>query len=95
MSDTRYTSGWLVLALALAVVLSALTLVYSKHEARKAFIELQSLTHERDELNIEWGQLTIEQSTFSSHGRVEQVAIDELSLRRPELADIYVVEEAE
>ncbi|MEL7535991.1 MAG: cell division protein FtsL [Pseudomonadota bacterium] len=95
MSDQRYTSVWLVLALALAVVMSALALVYTKHEARKSFVELQNLTRERDQLNIEWGQLTIEQSTFATHGRVEQVAIDELELKRPALADIYVVEDAE
>lgn len=93
MSDQRYTSVWLVLALGLAVVMSALALVYTRHEARKSFVELQSLTHERDELNIEWGQLTIEQSTFATHGRVERVATEELSLRRPAFEDIFIVED--
>ena len=95
MSDQRYTSGWLVVALVLAVVVSALALVYTKHAARKSFVELQTLTRERDRLNIEWGQLTIEQSTFAAHGRVERVATDELALKRPALEDIFVVEDAE
>jgi cell division protein FtsL len=54
----------LVLIFSVVCVLSALALVYTKHESRKLFVELETLTHERDELNIEWGQLQIEQSTW-------------------------------
>ena len=82
----------LVLAFAVVCVLSALALVYTKHESRKLFVELEALTHERDELNIEWGQLQIEQSTWSTHARIEQVATEDLSLTRPEPTDIYVIE---
>ena len=53
----------LVLVFAVVCVLSALAVVYTKHESRRLFVELEQLTHERDELNIEWGQLQIEQST--------------------------------
>jgi cell division protein FtsL len=77
---------------ALVCVISALALVYTKHESRKLFIELEQLTTERDELNIEWGQLQIEQSTWATHARIEQVALQELSLIRPRSTDIYVIE---
>jgi cell division protein FtsL len=73
-------------------VLSALALVYTKHESRKLFVELESLTQERDDLNIEWGQLQIEQSTWATHARIEQVATDDLSLVRPVASEIYVIE---
>ena len=66
----------LVLVFAAVCVMSAMALVYTKHEARKLFVELETLTHERDELNIEWGQLQIEQSTWATHARIEQVAAD-------------------
>lgn len=82
----------LVLAFAVVCVLSALALVYTKHESRKLFVELEALTHERDQLNIEWGQLQIEQSTWSTHARIEQVATEDLSLVRPEATEIYVIE---
>ena len=82
----------LVLVFAVVCVLSALALVYTKHESRKLFVELEQLTHERDELNIEWGQLQIEQSTWAQHARIEQVAIDDLSLVRPEATEIFVIE---
>ena len=82
----------LVLVFASVCVLSAIAIVYTKHESRKLFVELEQLTEERDELNIEWGQLQIEQSTWATHGRIEQVANDRLSLKRPASADIYVIE---
>ena len=82
----------LVVVFALVCALSAIALIYTKHESRKLFVELESLTHARDELNIEWGQLQIEQSTWATHARIEQVATDDLSLVRPTSAEIYVIE---
>ncbi len=69
-----------------------MALIYTKHESRKLFVELEGLTHARDELNIEWGQLQIEQSTWATHARIEQVATDDLSLVRPQPTDIFVIE---
>ena len=82
----------LIAVFAAVCLLSALAIVYTKHESRRLFVELEELTAERDQLNIEWGQLQIEQSTFATHGRIEQVAADELALTRPEATDIYVIE---
>ena len=82
----------LVLVFAIVCVTSAMALVYTKHESRKLFVELEALTHERDELNIEWGQLQIEQSTWSTHARIEQVATDDLSLVRPAATEIFVIQ---
>ena len=75
-----------------ACVLSALAIVYTKHDSRKLFIELENLVTERDALNIEWGQLQIEQSTWATHARIERVAVDEMSLIRPQAEEIYVIE---
>ncbi len=82
----------LVLVFAVVCVTSAIALIYTKHESRKLFVELETLTQERDQLNIEWGQLQIEQSTWATHARIEQVAKDDLSLVRPEATEIYVIE---
>jgi cell division protein FtsL len=82
----------LVFVFAVVCVLTSMALVYTKHESRKLFVELEGLTHERDDLNIEWGQLQIEQSTWATHARIERVATDDLSLVRPEATDIYVIE---
>ena len=64
----------------LLVVTSAVGVVYSKHQARKLFVELQALGNERDDMDIEWGQLQLEQSTLSTQGRVEGKARDQLGM---------------
>ena len=82
----------LVLVFALVCVLSAMALVYTKHESRKLFVELEHLTHERDEHNIDWGRLQIEQSTWAQHARSEQVATEDLALVRPAATEVFVIE---
>ena len=82
----------LELVFAFVCVASALALVYTRHESRKLFVELEQLTSERDRLNIEWGQLQIEQSTWATHARIERVALEELSLVRPQSSEIFVIE---
>ncbi len=82
----------LLMIFAVVCVISAIALVYTKHESRKLFVELEQLTTERDELNIEWGQLQIEQSTWATHARIERVALEELSLVRPKSTEIYLIE---
>lgn len=83
---------FLTLIFAVVVVVSAMALVYTRHESRKLFIELEQLTTNRDELNIEWGQLQIEQSTWATHARIERVATEELALTRPGATEIFVIE---
>ena len=82
----------LTMIFAMVCVMSAIALIYTKHESRKLFVELERLTTERDELNIEWGQLQIEQSTWATLARIERVAAEELSLTRPKATEIYVIE---
>jgi len=82
----------LALVFAVVCVVSAMALVYTKHESRKLFIELEQLTTDRDELNIEWGQLQIEQSTWATHARIERVATEDLALARPLATEIFVIE---
>jgi cell division protein FtsL len=71
---------------------SALGVVYGKQEARTRFNELQKLTDRRDDLDIEWGQLQLEQSTWATHGRVERVAHDELGMITPQPSELRVVQ---
>ena len=82
----------LVAVLWLGVLGSSLGVVYAKHEARSRFNELQKLTKARDELDIEWGQLQLEQSTWATHGRVERVAREELRMVIPQAADLRIVQ---
>ena len=82
----------LITVFVVVCILSALAIVYTKHESRRLFVELEDLTAERDALNIEWGQLQIEQSTWATHARIERIAVEEMSLIRPQSDEIYVIE---
>ena len=77
--------------LALAVVASSVAAVNVRHEARKRFIELQSVNRARDELNIVWRQLQIERSTWATHARIEQIARDRLDMVVPATPDVEIV----
>jgi cell division protein FtsL len=76
----------------LAVLASSLGVVYGKQQARNRFSELQKLTNVRDELDIEWGQLQLEQSTWGTHGRVERVARDDLRMVIPQASELRIVQ---
>ena len=88
------TPAWrlVVAVLWVAVLGSSLGVIYAKQEARSRFNELQKLTQARDDLDIEWGQLQLEQSTWATHGRVERVARDELRMIIPQASDLRIVQ---
>lgn len=66
-----------------AVVVSGLCVVFVKHESRKLFVELQQLQTQRDDLNTEWGQLQLEQSTWATPSRIENIAVSRLGMMIP------------
>jgi cell division protein FtsL len=81
----------LSLALAMLVVISAIACVFSRHESRMQFTKLQSLISQRDALEVDWGRLQIEQSTWSTHSRVERLARKSMAMRNPAPEEILVV----
>lgn len=82
----------LLLLLLMALLLaSGLGVVRTTHENRYVFNRLQELKSEANALNVEWGQLLIEQSTFGVEGRIEQKAIDRLDMRVPSFGQIVMV----
>ncbi len=83
----------LTLVLAFVCVISALALVYTRHQSRELFVELETLSKESDDLKIEYGQLQLEQSARAALSEIEDFARDELSLERPESQDITVIEQ--
>jgi cell division protein FtsL len=74
-----------------ALLGAAIAVVWSKHQARSLFIELQALHAERDALDIEWGQLKLEQSAWAMHGRVEQTARVSLEMVVPRPDEVRIV----
>ena len=78
-------------ALAVVVIGSSVGVVFSKHQSRKLFVELERLNQERDELNIEWGRLQLEQSSWAAHGRVEQIARERMHMTLPLPGETVIV----
>jgi len=77
--------------LAVAVVTTAIVCVFARHESRKQFSLLQQLTTQRDALEVDWGRLQIEQSTWSTHARVESLARKKMGMRSPAPDEIKVI----
>lgn len=75
----------------LATLASAAGAVYAKHRARELFVQLEKLNQRRDNLEIEWGQLQLEQSAWSTHSFVENVATNRLRMSAPVPKEIEVV----
>ena len=82
-----------VLSLMVAAALaSAIGVVYARHLHRQAYIALSGLEHERDELNIEFGRLQLEQATWAEANRIEQVAGNRIGMKYPTDDDIVVLQ---
>jgi cell division protein FtsL len=75
----------------LAVLATAAGTIWSKHRARELFVELERLNAQRDSLEIEWGQLQLEQSAWSTHAFVERVASAKLRMAMPAPAEIRII----
>ncbi len=85
-------NSWLVLlVLWFAVLVSAAGAVWTRHRARELFVELEQLNRDRQQLDVTWGQLQLEQSYWSQHAQVESTARRRLDMRMPDPAAIQVV----
>ena len=85
---------WLALLLPflwLAVLGSAVQVIYARHTARDLFVRLEKLNAERDSLDMEWGRLQLEQSFWSSNAFVERVANAKLQMSLPQTKDVRIV----
>jgi cell division protein FtsL len=81
----------LAMFLSLLVFGSALSVVYSKHLNRKLFVNLGQLEQVHDDLQVEWGRLQLEHSTWASHDRIRQLARGRLQLHIPSAESIVLV----
>jgi len=88
---SRRVLMWAVPLLWVAALASAAGAVYCKHRSRELFVQLESLNARRDNLDIEWGQLQLEQSAWSTHAFVENVARTKLRMASPPPREIRLV----
>lgn len=84
-------AGSLLVILLLAVLVSAIGVVWTRHESRVLFVELTRLQNQRDELNIEYGRLELEQATWAEPRRIDEEARSKLGMVTPRPQDIQLV----
>jgi len=81
----------LMLALLGAVIASAISVVWARHESRVLFVNLTALQNQRDSMNIEYGKLELEQATFAEPRRIDQEARQQLGMVDPRPQDIRLL----
>ncbi|MBM2829276.1 MAG: cell division protein FtsL [Gammaproteobacteria bacterium] len=79
---------WILVA---AVFISAVEVVVARHQARKLFVEIQTLEKVRDELDEEWGRLQLEQSTWATDIRIESLTHGEMDMKTPDMNSIVLL----
>lgn len=88
---TDLTRHLLRVLLFLAVVASAIAVILSSHHNRQMHIALEKTMVERDELDVEWRNLVLEQGALSEHNRVESLVKKNLGMYRPSPEEEVVV----
>lgn len=76
----------------LLLMLSAAGVVYTSHLCRQLYTQLSGLQQEESNLQVEWGQYLLEQSTWASLTRIEKSATEELGMRVPDFNEVIMVE---
>ena len=83
---------YFVMVLLIAAVLgTGVAVVYARQEHRQAYVQLNRLVRERDELNIEFSRLQLEQATWAETNRIEQVATERVGMLFPAASELVVV----
>ncbi|MDR6937008.1 cell division protein FtsL [Luteibacter sp. 3190] len=77
--------------LLLAVIASAIGVVWTRHESRQLFIELSKLQAQKDDLGVEYGRLELEQATYAEPSRIDADARGKLGMFTPKPQDIQLV----
>jgi cell division protein FtsL len=83
---------WLLLALLLVgIAATALGVVLTTFNSRHLLNQLQQLEQERNQLQVEWGRLLLEQSSLVAQGRMEDAAMRQLDMEVPDVDRIVVL----
>lgn len=77
--------------LTMAVLVSAFAVVYFTDLHRRMFIQFQNLQDAQNQIYIDWGKLLLEQSTWSTQSRVQNVAEQRLHMENPQVSDVTII----
>ena len=68
-----------------------MAVILSSHHNRQQVIALEDLMQEKDELDVEWRNLVLEQRALTEHNRIETLVEKQLDMYRPTADDEVVV----
>lgn len=78
------TVGRMPLLVLVLIFASAMGVVFTTHHTRQAITEKDQALQERERLDNEWRNLLIEETALAEHSRVQEIAKDELQMKRPD-----------
>ena len=87
-----YEGSVLCIVLLAVLVGCGLSLVTSRHEARRLTVELSREQQRARQFDVEYGQLSLEQSTWGMPARVEKIARESLHMQLPAASRVQIVE---
>lgn len=85
------TDLWFLLLLVTGIAGTGVGVAHAKYLTRTEFVELQSLRAERQDLEVRWGQLRIEEAALTTQNRIEASARKLLGMRLPRSGDVRVI----
>ena len=83
---------WLSAFLIAGSMASAIGVIYVKYLTRLLFIDLQALRAQREEVDVEWDNLRLEQAALTTNALVERRARQQLEMHLPVRGDIRIID---
>ena len=84
-------ANWPAFGLLVLVILSGFGVSYVSYENRLLHTAIQKELEKRNNIQVEWGQLLLEQSTLTSPGHIEKLAKGKLNMEVPQAKDIEMI----
>ncbi|MEM5530600.1 cell division protein FtsL [Gammaproteobacteria bacterium AS21] len=80
-----------VVVLFIAILMTSILVIFQSYQYRQLFNTEQQLVAQWDELQVEWGQLLLEQSTLGENSRVESLAKRKLGMLVPHSENVEMI----
>lgn len=92
LADMHMSKSFYMLVVLLAAVLvSAFAVIYSTNSYRSTFSQVEQEEQQSHFLQVQWGQLLLEQASLATPARVEVLAIEQLKMTLPNSKNTFLL----